>query len=80
MRAKSMVEKFSEEELSDLRNELRQSGLDNWQAAELLSRFLAVHGYGVNPIRARDAVTRMEGPLCSFDRMQAELERVAMVA
>lgn len=73
------IEKFSVSELSDLREELQQSGLDSWQAAEVLSAFLTDHGYGVNQTRARDAVTRMESSGCSYECMQTEIERVALV-
>ncbi len=73
------IEKFSTSELSDLRDELQQASLDSWQAAEVLSAFLIDHGYGVNQSRARDAVTRMESSGCSYECMQAEIERVALV-
>jgi hypothetical protein len=73
------VEKFAANELTTLRTELMQSSIDHWQAAQVLSAFLAGRGYGVNPEQARDAVMRLEGPGCSFERMQRELERVALV-
>jgi hypothetical protein len=73
------IEKFSDAELSDLRDELLQAGLDSWQAAEVLSTFLMDHGYGVSQARARDAVTRMESVGCSYECMQAEIERIALV-
>jgi hypothetical protein len=50
-----------------------------WQAAEVLSAFLAGRGYGVTPEQARDVVLRLEGPGCSHECMQSELERVALV-
>ena len=40
-----------------------QSGIDLWQAAELLSAFLAGRGYGVSADQARAAVLRLEGAL-----------------
>lgn len=73
------IEKFAANELSNLRDEIRRSGIDMWQAAEVLSAFLAGRGYGVNPERARDAVLRLEGAGCSHECMQSELERVALV-
>lgn len=73
------IEKFSVSELSDLRDELQQAGLDSWQAAEVLSAFLVDHGYGVNQSRARDAVARMESSGCSYECMQTEIEQVALV-
>lgn len=75
----SMVEKFAVNELANLRNELMQSGIDLWQAAEVLSAFLAGRGYGINADQARDAVMRLEGAGCSYECMQSELERVALV-
>jgi hypothetical protein len=73
------VEKFAASELTSLRNELMQSGIDAWQAAEVLSAFLAGRGYGVIPEQARDAVLRMENAGCSHECMQMELERLALV-
>jgi hypothetical protein len=79
MAANNKVEKFAANELTNLRNELTQSGLDVWQAAELLSAFLAGRGYGVVPGEARAAVLRLEGAGCSHECIQSELERVALV-
>ncbi|MEO6965210.1 MAG: hypothetical protein ABI076_04835 [Acidobacteriaceae bacterium] len=73
------IEKFPRTELSELREELLQTGLDNWQAADLISTFLAGRGYGVSRQSARDAVMRLEVLSSSVDRMQAELEKLAMV-
>jgi hypothetical protein len=75
----SKIEKFAAAELANLRDELTQSGLDSWQAGEVLSAFLMTRGYGVNSQQARDAVVRMEGGNCSYEYMQVELERVALV-
>ena len=36
--------KFSQDDVADLRSELLSSGLDNWQAAELIASFLAARG------------------------------------
>ena len=73
------VEKFPMLELQELREGLRQNGLDSWQAAELISSFLAGRGYGVSRQSARDAVSRFEGVGHSIDGIQAELEKLAMV-
>lgn len=75
----SKVERFAASELANLRNELMQSGIDMWQAAEVLSAFLAGRGYGVIPEQARDAVLRLENAGCSEECMQMELERLALV-
>jgi len=74
-----MVEKFSIAELSALRNELMQNGLDSWQAAELFHVFLSGRGYGVSSNAAIDAATRVEESGCSIDVLKRELESLAMV-
>ncbi len=74
-----MVERFSNSELASLRNELLQSGLDSWQAAELISSFMSGRGYGVSSHRAREAATRIESVGCSFESMHRELEKLALV-
>ena len=79
MIVKPKVEKFSTGDLAGLRSELMQSGIDSWQAAEVLSDFLTGRGYGVNPQNARDAVARLEISGRDLDRMQKELERVAFI-
>lgn len=79
MTSNDKVEKFAANELANLRNEMMQSGIDTWQAAELLSAFLAGRGYGVIQEQARDAVLRLENAGCSAECMQLELERVALV-
>ena len=73
------VEKFPIADLSGLRDELMQSGLDSWQAAELISCFLSGRGYGVSNDEARHIVTKIDTVGCSFERMQTELENVAYV-
>lgn len=73
------IEKFSENDLAGLRNDLMQSGLDSWQAGELISSFLMGRGYGVSSHAARTAATRIEVASCSYETMQRELEKLAMV-
>ena len=75
----STVEKFTATDLSSLREELTQSGLDSWQAAELISSFLVVRGYGVSNHAARGAATRIESVRCTLKSMQEELEKLALV-
>jgi len=72
-------EKFTATDLSSLRGELMQSGLDSWQAAELISSFLSVRGYGVSNHAARSAVSRIESVGCSLKCMQEEIEKLALV-
>ena len=79
MAASAKVEKFSARELLNLRNELLQSGIDSWQAAEVLSGFLTGRGYGVSAEHARSAIMRLEGMGCNLDCMQQELEHLGFV-
>jgi hypothetical protein len=74
-----MGEKFSMTELSDLRSELLQGGLDAMQSAELLQLFLMGRGYGVAPDAALDAASRMGGSGCSMDVIRTELNKIARV-
>ncbi len=66
------IEKFTATDLSSLREELTQSGLDSWQAAELISSFLTVRGYGVSNHAARGAAARIESVRCSLTSMQED--------
>lgn len=79
IQAQSIVEKFPTVELQGLREDLLRTGLDTWQAAELIGSFLASRGYGVSHQSAREAVARIEGANCSLEQMQDELEQLAMV-
>jgi hypothetical protein len=79
MSANAKIEKFSARELLNLRNELLQSGIDSWQAAEVLSGFLTGRGYGVSAEHARNAIARLEEMGCKLDCMQEELENLAFV-
>lgn len=72
-------ENFTPSDLSSLREELQQAGLDSWQAAELISAFLICRGYGVSNIEARTAATRIESVGCNIQCMQEELSRLALV-
>ena len=79
MSANAKIEKFSARELLNLRNEFLQSGIDSWQAAEVLSGFLTGRGYGVSAEHARNAISRLEEMGCNLDCMQKELENLAFV-
>jgi len=76
---KVAVEKFAMTDLASLRDELMQSGLDSWQAAELLGAFLSARGYGVSNHAARGAASRIESVGCSLQTMREELEKLALV-
>jgi hypothetical protein len=73
------MDKFSDVELESLRFDLQQSGLDSWQAAELVSLFLASRGYGVSRQSAQEAVARMESNRCSIACLGYELEKLALM-
>lgn len=79
MKNDSRIEKFPVADLAGLRTELLQSGVDSWQAAELVTNFLSGRGYGVDPTIVREAVLRLEANACSVECMQQEFERVAYV-
>lgn len=79
MASDGRIEKFPVSDLAGLRTELLQSGMDSWQAAELVTSFLSGRGYGVDPAVVREVVVRLEGSACSIECMQHELERVAYV-
>ena len=72
-------ERFSVTEMTALRNELLEGGLDSWQAAELFQMFLTGRGYGVSPERALQSASRVEVAGCSLEAIQKELEQLALV-
>jgi hypothetical protein len=76
---KNHIELFSVADLTGLREDLMKSGLDSWQAADLISAFLVARGYGVSTQDARLAASRMESIGCSLKCLQAELEKLALV-
>ena len=75
----AQVEQFAEADLHGLREDLMRSGLDSWQAADLISNFLAARGYGVSMHDARTAAFRMESFSCSLRCLQEELEKIAQI-
>jgi predicted ATPase len=72
-------QKFPEKELNTLLDELRQAGLDSFQAGELLLAFLKARGYGADAMDARVAASRLEPLICTLPRLQEALERLAWV-
>ncbi len=74
------AERFSLPEMTALRSELLQGGLDSLQSAEVLQVFLMGRGYGVSPQAARDAVGRVGISGCSLEVIQQELEGLALAA
>jgi aryl carrier-like protein len=72
------TEKFAASDLSGLREDLLQSGLDSRQVVELIRGFLAERGYGVSHDDATKVATSAAifyGPL---HRMQETLEQLAV--
>ncbi|MDQ2925588.1 MAG: hypothetical protein M3R43_08550 [Acidobacteriota bacterium] len=74
------IEKFTSSDLTALRSDLLQSGVDSFQAAELVANFLSGRGYGVSNDEARGVASAIEGVGCTVECIQAELERVAHFA
>ena len=72
-------QQFPEDELNDLRDELRDSGLDCFQAAELVYAFLIGRGYGVSTADARTVASRIDSVGTNLPKLQLELERIALV-
>src|ERR1035437_1177816 len=73
-------EKFTAADLSSLREELLQSGLDSWQAAELISSFLNVRGYGVSQPRRPRSSRSHRIRLAHLDARRAGKTRLRHVA
>ena len=76
---RTYVEQFTPTDLMTLRNELLQSGVDSFQAAEIVANFLSGRGYGVSNHAARKAASRLELRGCSLQCIQEELEKLAYV-
>jgi hypothetical protein len=76
---RTYIERFTHSDLMMLRNELLQSGVDSFQAAQIVANFLSGRGYGISSHEARAAATTIEGAGCTAEHIQAELERVARV-
>ena len=75
---KVLVEKFTPSDLIGLRSELLRSGVDSFQAAEIVANFLSGRGYGISSHEARGVASRIEVPGVTAENIQTELERVAL--
>jgi hypothetical protein len=75
----SCVEKFTQSDLLALRNDLLQSGVDSFRAAEIVTNFLSGRGYGVCSDEARRISSKLELFRASTESMQEQLESVARV-
>ncbi len=76
---KIFVERFTPTDLLGLRSELLRSGVDSFQAAEIVCSFLSGRGYGISSHEARHVASRIEVPGATAEHIQAELDRVARV-
>ena len=72
------LEIFSANDLASLRQDLLRSGLDHWQAADLIGIFLSGRGYGVSSDEARIAASRIESVGCSMKSLREELSKIAL--
>ena len=73
------IEKFPPAELAALRGELLRTSIDSWQATHLLAEFLEARGYGVDALLVPDVLHCLESTHCSPERIQHQLERLALV-
>ncbi len=73
------MERFSVTELTALRSELLEGGLDFRQAGEMLQMFMMGHGFGVSPDAAMDAASRVGSAGCSLESIEHELQNLALV-
>ena len=71
--------KFTQEDVADLRSELLGSGLDHWQAAELVTSFMAARGYGVSAEGARSVASGLDATQVSLEIMHQRMEQIALV-
>jgi hypothetical protein len=56
---RSIIERFTASDLLTLRGELLRSGVDSFQAAEIVCSFLSGRGYGVSSQEARGVASRI---------------------
>jgi hypothetical protein len=73
------IEQFPVKELSELREDLQQAGLDYRQVVELIRSFLAERGYGVSLDEASKAAVSPHVLFGPLQRMQETLEKVAVL-
>lgn len=75
---RTYVERFTPTDLMTLRSELLQTGVDSFEAAQIVMNFLSGRGYGISSSEARSAASKIEAPGCTHEHIQAELEAVAL--
>lgn len=73
-----MIGKFSMTEVTMLRHKLQESGLDSFQIAEVVTAFVASHGYGISREMALSAANLIEQRRHNVESLQRELEISAL--
>lgn len=73
-----MTKKFLVDDVAKLRRELLQAGLDWLQAAEVISGFVAVHGYGMSRENSLGAARLIDDRRYSTEHLHEELEILAL--
>jgi hypothetical protein len=71
------MEEFSNIEVTALRNDLLQDGLDSFQGAEIIKTFITGRGYGISPQMALETVHRLNTS-CEVELLHKELEALAL--
>jgi hypothetical protein len=74
-----LTEKFTNADVSALREELQERISGPFELAEILRAFLINRGYGVSSDTALAAASKVGAAGCSFSALQKELESVALV-
>ena len=69
---------FDNQEVAVLRDELREYGLDCWQAGELIEKFVRCRGFGISSRAARDLALHFDSSL-PLEDVTRQLERAALV-
>ena len=73
------VEKFPEADLAGLREDLLRSGIDSWQAADMIRTYLSGRGYGVSSHAALHAAALLESAGYKVQHIQEQFEKIALV-
>jgi len=75
--------KFSAADVAGLREELLHlrfdSRADSWQAGDVITNYLTLRGYGVEPEAARSTASRIKSAGYSTASIEEELGKLALV-
>lgn len=75
----AMEEKFSALEVTTLRKDLLDCGLDCFQVADAIKTFIACHGYGISAEGARNVAVQLKSLQCGTDCFHKSLESAALM-